>query len=104
MRASRPERVHVKVRARAPLRLGLAGGGTDVSPYCDEHGGMVLNATVDLYVCATVRTRDSPGIVLASSDLRQHVELPLRDGRSAGGRAAFAPGRVQPRRTRIPSG
>ena len=42
------------VRARAPLRLGLAGGGTDVAPYCDLHGGFVMNAAIDKHAHATI--------------------------------------------------
>lgn len=50
-------------RSKAPFRLGLAGGGTDVSPYSDIYGGSILNATISLYAYATIEPRDDNKIV-----------------------------------------
>ena len=55
-------------RARAPLRISLCGGGTDVSPYPEEHGGMVLSATINQYAYASLRPRRDSRLTLASLD------------------------------------
>ena len=57
------------VRARAPLRLGLAGGGTDLPSYAEAHGGAVLNATIDRYAFASIRPRDDGNVAFEACDL-----------------------------------
>lgn len=63
------------INAKAPLRLGLAGGGTDVSPYSEDFGGAVLNTTISLYARAVIEPLDNGKIILESYDLNEYQEL-----------------------------
>ncbi|MBO4282591.1 MAG: dehydrogenase [Bacteroidales bacterium] len=56
------------IRSKAPLRLGLAGGGTDVSPYSDIYGGAILNATINMFAYTTIDPSEDGRIVFEAPD------------------------------------
>ena len=73
------------VRSRAPLRLGLAGGGTDVSPYCDVYGGHVMNVTIDKHAYAILSAPDGNFCEFAALDVGVNESVPCGQVVASGG-------------------
>ena len=67
------------VRSKAPLRLGLAGGGTDVSPYSDEFGGYVLNATIDMFAYCTIEVTGDNKVSFFAADRDEYFEIEAKE-------------------------
>jgi D-glycero-alpha-D-manno-heptose-7-phosphate kinase len=61
------------ILARSPLRITLGGGGTDLKPYVDTHGGFCVTAAINKYVYVSVTKPFTPGIYLKYSNI-EHVE------------------------------
>lgn len=66
-------------RSKAPLRIGLAGGGTDVSPYSDLYGGAILNATLSLFAHATLEPLTENRVCLDANDRGEKEEYDLME-------------------------
>ncbi|MBK7306499.1 MAG: dehydrogenase [Chitinophagaceae bacterium] len=64
-------------RSKAPLRIGLAGGGTDVSPYSDQFGGAILNATISLSAYAAIETLTENKIIIEALDRDEQQSFDL---------------------------
>jgi len=65
-------------RSKAPLRIGLAGGGTDVSPYSDQFGGAILNATISLAAYASIEPHADNKIFIQALDRHEKQEFDLQ--------------------------
>ena len=62
-------------RSKAPLRIGLAGGGTDVSPYSDKYGGAILNATISLSAYAGIELLNENKIIVEALDRKEQQDF-----------------------------
>lgn len=80
------------IRSKAPLRLGLAGGGSDVSPYSDIYGGLVLNATINLYAYCTIEETNDNKITIQSYDNNLMESYPVTSYLDIDGKAILIKG------------
>ncbi|MBT3690961.1 NTP transferase domain-containing protein, partial [Candidatus Woesearchaeota archaeon] len=60
------------IRSRAPVRITFGGGGTDISPYDKNHGGVCINATINRYVYSSLKLRDDKKIRVKSDIINIH--------------------------------
>ena len=63
------------IRSKAPLRISFGGGGTDVSPYIEERGGVVLNTTINKYAYAVLKPRSDNKINVKSLDYNMNISF-----------------------------
>ncbi len=66
----------MKIRSRAPLRIGLAGGGTDLESYSNQFGGAVFNVTIGMYAHCTIIPTNDNMIKIYSYDNKNNLETP----------------------------
>jgi D-glycero-alpha-D-manno-heptose-7-phosphate kinase len=74
------------IRAKAPLRVSFAGGGTDVPPFPAREGGAVLSATINRYAYGALAPRDDGSIVVESLDFGVTVDYDASDSLAFDGR------------------
>jgi D-glycero-alpha-D-manno-heptose-7-phosphate kinase len=67
------------IRAKAPLRISFAGGGTDVPPFPQLEGGCVLSTTISRYAYCTLQLREDHNVVVHSLDYGLSVTYPPED-------------------------
>ncbi len=63
------------IRSRSPVRISFGGGGTDIPPYCHEHGGCVVSATLNKYSYATLESRPDQKIFIESVDFLKSLKF-----------------------------
>jgi len=56
---------------RAPLRVSLFGGGTDLDPYCATYGSTIISFAIDRYIYLSWNPRPTGGCRLSYSQVEE---------------------------------
>jgi D-glycero-alpha-D-manno-heptose-7-phosphate kinase len=67
------------IRSKAPFRVSFGGGGTDMAPYCIEHGGCVISTTIDRHVYITLKPRIDKKVSINSINLNRNFIFEIGD-------------------------
>lgn len=62
-----------RITSYSPLRVSFAGGGTDISPFLEDYGSVLVNTTIDRGVTVKYRRDDNPIEVSSRDFLRSSV-------------------------------
>ncbi|HZY94836.1 MAG TPA: GHMP kinase [Candidatus Bathyarchaeia archaeon] len=79
----------MRIRARAPLRVSYAGGGTDVPPYPSLVGGVVLSSTIKNYAYCSLSTRSDKRVTIIQENTGTVSEAPSRSELQGEGEVAL---------------
>lgn len=77
------------IRGKAPLRVSFSGGGSDVSPYCDEYGGCVLSTTIGMYIYGALEVRNDNEVHIFSLEYNELVTYELGSEIAEGDKLSF---------------
>ncbi len=80
---------HLEVSGQTPARISLAGGGTDISPYPEKHGGEVLNATISIFMLARLRLWEDQKVVIHANTRAEPMVYPSFSDMAYDGRLDF---------------
>jgi len=67
------------IRSKAPFRVSFGGGGTDMPPYCTEHGGCVISTTIARYIYISIESRDDEKVRVFSINYNKEILFDVGD-------------------------
>ncbi len=72
------------IRSKAPFRVSFGGGGTDMPPYCVNHGGCVISTTIDRHVFVTIEPRNDNKINIMALNFNEELSFEIGDNDYSG--------------------